>query len=377
MCKQNYRALAIRYRPRTFKDIIGHEAVKKAFTNAIQLNRIHHAFMLTGTRGVGKTTIARILALSLNCTSSDKPTIDPCLKCENCVQIINSSHPDIIEFDAASKTGVDSIREIINSTSYAPIMARYKVYIIDEVHMLSKGSFNALLKTVEEPMERIKFVFATTELRKVPITIISRCQKFVLGNMQQSELVTNLTDIAKKEEIDIEPEAIELIAKYANGSVRDSLSLLDQIIAVSENKIEATTVSASLAIPEFDSVVELFDAMLAQDVSLSLERSSKISVSTSDMEYVVSSILYIISVFVKAIAGNVKIEEPIIENIYNKHKDGLNLASLIRMWEVVSSSMKNISFVVSGQFLDMLCIKFIHTNQLPTPIEIVNSFVKE
>ncbi|MBL0725345.1 MAG: DNA polymerase III subunit gamma/tau [Alphaproteobacteria bacterium] len=373
MSASNYKALAIRYRPKVFSEIVGHDVIKKVFVNAINLNRVHHAFLLTGTRGVGKTTIARILALSLNCSKFDAPTTKPCLECANCKQIIDGSHPDVVEFDAASKTGVDSVREIIDSSAYAPMMSRYKIYIIDEVHMLSKGAFNALLKTVEEPVNGVKFIFATTELRKVPVTIMSRCQKFILGNLSISEIKSYLEYIAKEENLNTEDSALDLIAKYANGSVRDALSLLDQVISVSDNKmVLSKDVSDILAMPEFQSVVELLDAVLSDNIVVSLRCASSINTNTSDTEYVVSVILYIISDLIKAVCVNAKLSDVLISNLYKKHEDKMKMPFLIRMWEMISSSMKNIKFIDAEQFLDMLCIKIIYTNKLPTPNEIIN-----
>src|SRR5689334_6111417 len=230
-----YRVLARKYRPSTFAELIGQEAMVKTLTNAIATGRIAHAFMLTGVRGVGKTTTARIIARALNCIGADgtrkTPTIDPCGVCEPCIAIAESRHVDVQEMDAASRTGIDDIREIIEGTRYAPASARYKVYIIDEVHMLSKQAFNGLLKTLEEPPPHVKFIFATTEIRKVPVTVLSRCQRFDLRRIETEVMVAHLSGIAAKENIAIEPLALSSIARAAEGSVRDALSLLDQAIA--------------------------------------------------------------------------------------------------------------------------------------------------
>src|SRR5690348_9272804 len=230
-----YRVLARKYRPSDFTGLIGQEALVRTLSNAFATGRIAHAFMLTGVRGVGKTTTARIIARALNCIGPDgtrkEPTIHPCGVCEPCVAIAESRHIDVQEMDAASRTGIDDIREIIEGVRYAPASARYKVYIVDEVHMLSKQAFNGLLKTLEEPPPHVKFVFATTEIRKVPVTVLSRCQRFDLRRIDSAELATYLGAIAEKEKVKIEEGALALIARAAEGSARDALSLLDQAIA--------------------------------------------------------------------------------------------------------------------------------------------------
>src|SRR5277367_4185655 len=230
-----YRVLARKYRPQDFTGLIGQEALVRTLKNAFATGRIAHAFMHTGVRGVGKTTTARIIARALNCIGPDgtrkEPTIQPCGVCEPCIAIAESRHVDVQEMDAASRTGIDDIREIIEGVRYAPASARYKVYIIDEVHMLSKQAFNGLLKTLEEPPPHVKFVFATTEIRKVPVTVLSRCQRFDLRRIETAELIGLLKTIAEKEDVKIEGAALALIARVAEGSVRDALSLLDQGIA--------------------------------------------------------------------------------------------------------------------------------------------------
>src|ERR1700753_3357369 len=233
-----YRVLARKYRPSDFSGLVGQEALVKTLFNAFATRRIAHAFMLTGVRGVGKTTTARIIARALNCIGPDgqrtEPTIHPCGVCEPCVAIAESRHVDVQEMDAASRTGIDDIREIIEGVRYAPASARYKVYIIDEVHMLSKQAFNGLLKTLEEPPPHVKFIFATTEIRKVPVTVLSRCQRFDLRRIETAELVGLLKTISEKENVKIEDAALALVARAAEGSARDSLSLLDQAIAHGE-----------------------------------------------------------------------------------------------------------------------------------------------
>ena len=267
-----YRVLARKYRPQDFTGLIGQEALVRTLSNAFATGRIAHAFMLTGVRGVGKTTTARIIARALNCIGPDgkrtEPTIHPCGVCEPCVAIAESRHIDVQEMDAASRTGIDDIREIIEGVRYAPASARYKVYIIDEVHMLSKQAFNGLLKTLEEPPPHVKFIFATTEIRKVPVTVLSRCQRFDLRRIETPVLVAHLRGIAEKEKIEIDDAALGLIARAAEGSVRDSLSLLDQAIAHEEgHAINAESVRGMLGLADRGRVLDLFEKIMGGDVA--------------------------------------------------------------------------------------------------------------
>jgi DNA polymerase-3 subunit gamma/tau len=272
---QPYRVLARKYRPADFTALIGQEALVRTLSNAFATGRIAHAFMLTGVRGVGKTTTARIIARALNCIGPDgkrtEPTIHPCGVCEPCVSIAESRNVDVQEMDAASRTGIDDIREIIEGVRYAPVAARYKVYIIDEVHMLSKQAFNGLLKTLEEPPPHVKFIFATTEIRKVPVTVLSRCQRFDLRRIDSAELAAYLATLAKKEDVKIEDGALALIARAAEGSARDALSLLDQAIAhgslegASSNGsggITTEMVRAMLGLADRGRILDLFEKLM-------------------------------------------------------------------------------------------------------------------
>jgi DNA polymerase-3 subunit gamma/tau len=272
---QPYRVLARKYRPTDFTGLIGQEALVRTLSNAFATGRIAHAFMLTGVRGVGKTTTARIIARALNCIGADgkntQPTIQPCGVCEPCVSISESRNVDVQEMDAASRTGIDDIREIIEGVRYAPVAARYKVYIIDEVHMLSKQAFNGLLKTLEEPPPHVKFVFATTEIRKVPVTVLSRCQRFDLRRIDSAELAAYLAILAEKEKVKIEEGALALIARAAEGSARDSLSLLDQAIAHGEgDMITADTVRQMLGLADRGRVLDIFEKLMGGKIAEAL-----------------------------------------------------------------------------------------------------------
>ncbi|HEY2032600.1 MAG TPA: DNA polymerase III subunit gamma/tau [Rhizomicrobium sp.] len=270
-----YRVLARKYRPQDFTGLIGQEALVRTLSNAFATGRIAHAFMLTGVRGVGKTTTARIIARALNCIGPDgkrtEPTIHPCGVCDPCIAIAESRHIDVLEMDAASRTGIDDIREIIDGVRYAPASARYKVYIIDEVHMLSKQAFNGLLKTLEEPPPHVKFIFATTEIRKVPVTVLSRCQRFDLRRIETPELVSHLKVIAGNEGVKIEDGALALVARAAEGSVRDSLSLLDQAIAHQEGEtITAESVRGMLGLADRGRVLDLFEKVMGGKIAEAL-----------------------------------------------------------------------------------------------------------
>ncbi len=269
-----YRVLARKYRPSTFKELLGQDAMVQTLTNAFAANRIAQAYMLTGVRGVGKTTTARLIARALNYVEEGKdsqPTTDFSALGVHCQAIMESRHVDVIEMDAASKTGIDDVREIIESVRYKPVSAPYKVYIIDEVHMLSKQAFNALLKTLEEPPEHVKFVFATTEIRKVPVTVLSRCQRFDLRRFDTSLLVEHFGNIAKLENVAVEDEALQLIARAAEGSARDGLSLLDQAIAYGGDEVKTVDVQNMLGLVDRGRVVDLFEAVMKGDIAKTLE----------------------------------------------------------------------------------------------------------
>src|SRR5262245_18128597 len=267
-----YVVLARKYRPQSFEDLIGQEAMVRTLRNAFASGRIAQAYMLTGVRGVGKTTTALILARALNYETDTitAPTFDMPALGKHCAEIMESRHPDVIEMDAASNTGVDNIRELIESARYKPIIARYKVFIIDEVHMLSKGAFNALLKTLEEPPEHVKFIFATTEIRKVPVTVLSRTQRFDLRRVDVPALSGHFANIVGKEGATAEDDALAIIARAAEGSVRDGLSLLDQAIAMGEGKVRTETVRAMLGLADRGRIFDLLEQIFRGDVKAAL-----------------------------------------------------------------------------------------------------------
>jgi DNA polymerase III subunit gamma/tau len=272
----SYEVLARKYRSRTFDEVVGQDHVAKTLKRAIESGRIAHAFLFTGTRGTGKTSMARILAKALNCEKAKAPTTQPCGQCESCRAIARGDDIDVIEIDAASNTGVDNVRDIIANSAYRPARSRFKVYIVDEVHMLSKAAFNALLKTLEEPPEHVKFILATTEVEKVLPTILSRCQRYDFRNIPTREIAAHLREITKKEKIDAEDDALLLIAKAGAGSMRDSLSLLDRLLSVGEKKLGVDMVEQLLGLPKSQLMYDLAQAMGTGNVKAVLEQTSKV-----------------------------------------------------------------------------------------------------
>ena len=360
--KKNHLVLARKYRPKTLAELVGQDVFVKTISNAINTNKLHHAFLLTGTRGVGKTSSARILALSLNCKKFDKPTLTPCLECDCCKAILEGSNPDVIEFDAASNTGKDDIHEnVIDKISYAPVMSRYKVYIIDEVHMLSKAAFNALLKTLEEPPERVKFIFATTEVKKVPITILSRCQKFYLKNVPEDVIFPHLKSICEKEQVAYDEDSLRLISKYANGSLRDSLSLLDQAISISNNNVKIDAISSMLDIPDRKMIAQLFNNCYIGDIENAVKVAESFISNDVEIDGIVSDLMEAIIDGLKYASGVVSEKQLCheFEEILTKlaSDNNLNIPRLLRMWQIISNSLQEMKTIQSRQYFTILIYK--------------------
>ena len=372
-----YRVLARKYRPKDFSDLmVGQEPMVRTLTNAFETGRIAQAYMLTGVRGVGKTTTARILARALNYKTAeiDKPTIDLRVPGEHCQAIMEGRHVDVIEMDAASHTGIDDIREIIEQVRYRPVSARYKVYIIDEVHMLSTQAFNGLLKTLEEPPEHVKFIFATTEIRKVPITVLSRCQRFDLRRIAAGELVGLFTTILEKEGVSAEPDALAMIARAAEGSARDGLSLLDQAIAHGGGVVEAEAVRGMLGLADRARIVDLFAHIVKGDVAAALAEFAGqyeagasppvVLTDLADFTHLVTRLK-----FVPDAAGDQSLSE--IERTRGaEFAQSVAVTALSRMWQML---LKGIPETESSSrpagAAEMVLIRLAHAAHLPSPEE--------
>jgi len=374
--KQEYRVLARKYRPQTFSNLIGQETLVQTLKNSIINNRIAHAYLLTGVRGVGKTTTARLIAMSLNCEARPPESCEPCGKCNTCISIRGDHNIDVIEMDAASRTGVDDIREIIDNVKYKPVNCEYKIFIIDEVHMLSKSAFNALLKTLEEPPPHIKFIFATTEVKKIPITIISRCQRFDLHRIETDNLITHLNNIADKEKIKINKEAMALIIRAADGSVRDGLSLFDQAIANAKDQITTDTIISMLGLADRGNIFDLLDAIFSGDAKTSLKIYNKIYQAGADVLMIFDELLKVTH-FLTQIKISPDIKDDIHIPEFERSKGGemaekISMSSLGIVWQVLFKGYQELQ---SGFHLfqhgEMLIIRLIYLYEGPSPDDLV------
>ncbi len=377
----SYRVLARKYRPSTFGELIGQDAMVRTLTNAIRTGRLAHAFMLAGVRGVGKTTAARIIARVLNCVGpagDGGPTVEPCGVCEHCRAIAEDRHVDVIEMDAASRTGVDDIREVIEGVRYKPVSARFKVYIVDEVHMLSKAAFNALLKTLEEPPEHVTFIFATTEIRKVPVTVLSRCQRFDLRRVEMERLAAHFTEIAAKERAEVETGALALIARAADGSVRDGLSLLDQAIAYGATRVTEETVRDMLGLADREQVFDLFDAVMAGEPAKALDLLADQYAAGADPGVVIQGLMelthWLTRLKVMPEAANAP-GVPEAERVRGTAMvEKLSLSVLTRTWQMLTKGLDEVQGASAQlQAAEMVLIRLCYAAELPTPAEIIES----
>ncbi len=374
----NYKVLAIKYRPKTFDEIIGQDVLVKTLTNAIKSKKVHHAFILTGIRGIGKTTTARIIAKSLNCIGKDGnglETPEPCLECSHCKSIANSSDQDVIEFDAASHTGVNDIRDIIDNINYAPISSRYKIYIIDEVHMLSNSAFNALLKTLEEPPAHVKFIFATTEIRKVPITILSRCIRFDLARVSPEVLEKNLINIASKEGYELDEYAASILAYSAEGSVRDSLSLLDRTISFNNfsKRITEDIVVDLLGIGGKEKIYDMYTSILNMDINDSIEKFDIIYQSIINIETFLNDLLDIThKLLMKKTGNNLQNLSTFQVEWLDKNISKVNVSSLMRIWQFIIRALAEIKSVSNYKiFIEILIMKICYGINIPEISDLV------
>jgi DNA polymerase-3 subunit gamma/tau len=378
--QQPYRVLARKYRPQRFSELIGQDAMVQTLGNAIRRGRLAHAFLLTGVRGVGKTSTARLIAKALNCVGPDGqggPTIDPCGECEPCRAIAEGRHIDVVEMDAASHTGVDDVREIIEAVRYAAVSARYKIYIVDEVHMLSKNAFNALLKTLEEPPAHVKFLFATTEVNKVPITVLSRCQRFDLRRIGADLLAGHFAHVCEAEAVTAEPEALALIARAAEGSARDGLSILDQAIAhagLEASGVTAAQVREMLGLSDRGAVRRLFGLLLAGDapaVLAALEEQHALGVEPAAL---FRGLLEAVHAITRAKAGGAPDPAQSVEerDAVQGWAARLGHATLHRLWQLLLKGLAEVEgTAMPMEAAEMALLRVVHAGQLPDPGELL------
>ncbi len=384
-----YQVLARKYRPKTFADVIGQDALVRTLRNAFATGRVAHAFILTGVRGVGKTTTARLLAKALNCIGPDgtgNETFEPCGECEPCIAIAQSRHVDVLEMDAASRTGIGDVREIIDSVRYTPISARYKVYIIDEVHMLSTAAFNGLLKTLEEPPDHVKFIFATTEIRKVPVTVLSRCQRFDLRRVEGDVLGAHLAQIAEKEGVQVDEAAIRLLTRAAEGSVRDGQSLLDQAFAHSHteddsHKVTEEQIRDMLGLADRGRVLDLLEAVMDGDIKKGLLDLRDLYDWGADASVIIRDMLELTHALTTAkVIGavsdaNLAVEE---EARLKTMASKLPMPTLSRAWQMLLKGLDEVGRAPQPlAAAEMVLIRLSYVADLPTPAEMIATLEKE
>ncbi|MFQ5466699.1 MAG: DNA polymerase III subunit gamma/tau [Kiloniellaceae bacterium] len=374
-----YRVLARKYRPATFEDLIGQAALVRTLTNGIEAGRVAQAYILTGVRGVGKTTTARIIARALNCVGPDGtggPSATPCGQCENCAAIAEDRHVDVIEMDAASRTGIDDIRELIEGVRYRPVQARRKVYIIDEVHMLSRQAFNGLLKTLEEPPEHVVFIFATTEIRKVPVTVLSRCQRFDLRRVDFEALSHHFAGVAKAEGIEIADEALAMIARAADGSVRDGLSLLDQAIALGGTRVETGQVRAMLGLADRTRIFDLFEAALGGRPDAALALLADLYAAGADPAVTIQDLLELTHLLTRAKLVPDTLTAPDVPEAERVRgtaaAESLALPVLARTWQILLKGLGEVQIAPAPRAAaEMVLIRLAYASDLPTPGDLV------
>ncbi|MFP3016231.1 MAG: DNA polymerase III subunit gamma/tau [Wolbachia sp.] len=370
--------IALKHRPSSFKDLVGQDILVRVLENAFILNKIPQSILLSGSSGVGKTTTARIIALCLNCSLG--PIFEPCGSCENCLAIKNSSHPDVIEIDAASHTSIDDIKVILGDICYSPISSKFKVYIIDEVHMLSSSAFNALLKTLEEPPSSVKFILATTEIKKIPITIIARCQRFDLHNIPVAKIVERLNDVAQKESYSIEKGALELIARHSGNSMRNALFLMNQAVLYSKDgAISTKNVTDILGLVDKDIIFDLLGAILEGDLQKALSVFDK-AIKTANPLSIFEGLLQTIQLICRFLITK-EIDNAVTEHEKNRVKDLSIEKSLIffsRLWKVLLKGIQDIKTSTCNDVAaEMMLISLCYLSDLPSPEQVVKKILSQ
>ena len=372
MTDNEYIVLARKYRPKKFSDIIGQDEVCSVIEGAIKLNRVAHAFLFSGTRGIGKTTIARILAKTLNCENLDLKNPEPCGKCKNCISIDNDSNIDVVEIDAASRTGVADVREIIENINYKPVDAKKKIFIIDEVHMLSKAAFNALLKTLEEPPLDVVFIFATTETEKVPVTILSRCQRFVLRRVDLNMITDHLINIAKKEGYTLDKESAQIISICSEGSMRDSLSILDNVLARNK-KISPELVRNVIGLTDNTQALDLFESLCNGEVKLSLEKFQELyekGISIDELAKSLMKLTYNLALIKSKFENSYDLFDSKSIDRLKKLSEKFEMDFLTRFWEVMQRYLNELSDTFDEkQCFEMAIMRMCYISLIPTPFE--------
>ncbi len=379
---REYKVLARKYRPKKFDDLIGQDTLVNVLSNAINNKRLAHAYVLTGVRGVGKTTTARLIAMSINCHNRKEKSCEPCGTCDSCKAIGVDSNLDVIEMDAASNTGVDDVREIIDNVKYKPVIGEYKIFIIDEVHMLSKSAFNALLKTLEEPPEHVKFIFATTEIKKIPITVLSRCQRFDLHRISNKLLSQHLERISKEENIQIDKEAISLIVRAADGSIRDALSLLDQSITNQNKKIEADTIINMLGLADRENIFQLLENILNGNSTDAINDYRKLYELGADVTMIFEELLDVTHFLTQMkIAPNLKEDIYVPEVDRKKGNDlssKLSLNNLNIIWQILLKGYQELQTGIHlFQHGEMIILRLIYLFDGTNPDDLIKKNQKE